>query len=253
MEVKLIRKFKGHSGSNVYLMSAEDKIFVRKQFNVERNYERLTVLQNYVRVPKILMFSKGDEILDMEYIHGQDMRSYLLTNSPNRLIDFLIDSIKKFSRNTTWKEYTQTYNEMLSWMDIRTHPFPFSKADLIARLPRNAFRTVYHGDMTLENILYSQEQQQFVFIDPVTVKYDSALFDLAKLRQDLDCKWFLREKSSYLDNKLAKIKNSLFEELKTSPDDNLLILMLLRVFLHCEEESREYHFVVKEINRLWKK
>lgn len=249
-----IRTLVGHSGSHVFLMSGEnDAPFVRKQFNVERNYERLTVLKDYVRVPKIISYNSKLQILDMEYIHGQDMKSYLIANKPDKLINFIIQTIRSFAERTTWKEYTTVYREMLSWMDERQHPFPFTKVQLIERLPKNTYRTVYHGDLTLENIIYSVEEDQFVVIDPVTVKYDSAMFDLAKLRQDLDCKWFMREKRVYLDSKLAKIKHSVFEELKTVPDDNLLILMLLRVFLHCRPDSSEYHFIVREVKKLWKK
>jgi hypothetical protein len=86
----------------------------------------------------------------------------------------------------------------------------------------------------------------------VTLKYDSWVFDIAKLRQDLECKWFLRRDPVMLDVKLLNIQEHVLSKFPIANDDYLLILMLLRVYLHCEKDSLEYDFIMKEINRLWK-
>ena len=89
-------------------------------------------------------------------------------------------------------------------------------------------------------------------IDPVTTEYDSYVFDLAKLRQDIECKWFLRNSEVKLDTKLeilnSKIKHSFSQDI----NDSLLILMLLRVIQYCERGDNNYNFLMKEIHRLWK-
>ena len=41
---KILRELNGHSGSTIYLME-DDRLFVRKINNVERNYERMTALK----------------------------------------------------------------------------------------------------------------------------------------------------------------------------------------------------------------
>lgn len=244
---KLIKKLKGHSGSTVALMQADDNMFIRKIENVQRNYERLTALLGYVDVPKIYHYD--GTILDMEYIHGTDMRNYLLNNSTKELSEFILNTLAMFESKSVDKDYTNVYNEMLSWLEDGM--FPFTKEELIDRLPKVLPKTVYHGDMTLENIIYSTSGR-FYFIDAVTLKYDSWVFDIAKLRQDLECKWFLRRDPAALDGKLLKLQDNILKKYPIARNDNLLILMLLRVYLHCEKDSLEYNFIVKEINRLWK-
>lgn len=244
---KLIKKLKGHSGSTVALLQSDDNMFVRKIENVERNYERLSALRGYVDVPKIYHYD--GTILDMEYIHGTDMRNYLLNNPIKDLSDFILNTLAMFDTKTVDKDYTNVYNEMLSWLEDGM--FPFTKEELIDRLPKVLPKSVYHGDMTLENIIHSTSGR-FYFIDAVTLKYDSWVFDIAKLRQDLECKWFLRHDNVMLDGKLLKLQDTILKKYPIARNDNLLILMLLRVYLHCEKDSLEYNFIVKEINRLWK-
>lgn len=244
---KHLKTLKGHSGSIVTLMQNDNGMFVRKVGNVERNQERLSSLLGYVDVPKLLNFD--GETLDMEYIHGLDMKNYLANNPPKELIEFLIRTLKLFQSKTIDKDYTSTYNQMLSW--IEDGMFPFTKDELIDRLPKVLPQSMYHGDMTLENVIYST-QNRFYFIDAVTLKYDSWVFDIAKLRQDLDCKWFLRRDNIMLDVKLKNIQDKILKDFPIANCDELLILMLLRVYLHCEKDSLEYNFIMKEINRLWK-
>jgi RIO-like serine/threonine protein kinase len=244
---KLLKKLKGHSGSTVALLQSDDKMFVRKIENVQRNYERLSALLGYVDVPKI--YNYDGTILDMEYIHGTDMKNYLLNNSTKELSDFLINTLSMFASKVVDKDYTNVYNEMLSWLEDGM--FPFTKEELIDKLPKILPQSVYHGDMTLENIIHSTSGR-FYFIDAVTLKYDSWVFDIAKLRQDLECKWFLRRDPVMLDGKLLKLQDNILKRYPIANDDYLLILMLLRVYLHCEKDTLEYNFIVKEINRLWK-
>lgn len=244
---KLVKTLKGHSGSIVTLIQNENGMLVRKIDNVERNYERLKALLGYVDVPKIYHYD-GNR-LDMEYIHGTDMRNYLLNNPVKDLNDFLVNAITLFSNNSVDKDYTPVYNDMLSW--IEDGMFPFTKDELIDKLPKVLPQSVYHGDMTLENIIYSTGNR-FFFIDAVTLRYDSWVFDIAKLRQDLECKWFLRRDPVMLDVKLMNIQDHILKKFPLANDDYLLILMLLRVYLHCDKDSIEYDFVMREIKRLWK-
>lgn len=248
MEEKVIRQLKGHSGSQIALMQNESGLFVRKTGNIERNFERLSNLySDFHSVPVI--YQKCDEILDMEYIHGLDMKSYLLFGNLNYFLKFIIDTLNKFAKNAVVKDYTEVYNQKLEW--IHKEPeIPFSKDELIARLPKKLPCSQYHGDLTLENILYSNHE--FYMIDAVTIEYDSYIFDIAKLRQDLESKWFLRDTKMMLDVKLKNIQDRILERFSGSDNDYLLILMLLRVFLHTKPGDKNREFILKEINRLWK-
>lgn len=229
-------------------MQDDEKVFVRKIGNVERNYERMSSLEKSgYPVPRV--YRKDGEILDMQYIHGLDMRSYLLSGDIHLLENFIIDNLNKLAENGYKKDYLPVYKKKLKWVD-KAVGLPFNYDELVYRLPRYLYCSNYHGDMTLENILYSQNT--FCFIDCVTIEYDSFIFDIAKLRQDLECKWFLRNNPAMLDVKLQNIQQKILDVFPQANDDNLLILMLLRVYLHTEPEDDNRKFILKEIKRLWK-
>jgi hypothetical protein len=126
---------------------------------------------------------------------------------------------------------------------------PFTADELLAKLPQFLPFSEYHGDFTLENILYDTQEGQFVLIDPITTEYSSYAFDLAKLRQDLTCKWFIRNDNVYFDSKLEKISNEL-KAFKHFDNDYLLILMLMRVLPYATDIDRDY--LMSEIYKLWK-
>ncbi len=245
---KIVKEFSGHSGSHIYLMEDSRGLYVKKINNIERNIERLTYLFNKkYPVPEIYWYE--DDKLHMEYIHGLDMKTYLLHNSPSSLINFIEDIIDSFSADSVYKDYTETYINKLQWLTDDSD-LPFTKQQLIDRLPKNLPCSTYHGDMTLENIMY--KDPNFYLIDAVTTEYDSYIFDIAKLRQDLECKWFLRNSDARIDTKLQIIQDKLKRLYPDAFDDSILILMLLRVYCYTKKEDSNYKFIMKEINRLWK-
>ena len=246
---RLVKELSGHSGSTVQLMKNQNGHFIRKINNVERNYERLNALLGYVDVPKI--YAYDGTVLDMQYIQGMDMKNWLIYNSVHDLNDFLVHSINTLNYGSKEKDYTETYYRTLAWLD-NDNSFPFSKEELISRLPKILPKSMYHGDMTLENIIWGTIEKRFFFIDPVTVPYDSWVFDIAKLRQDLECKWFLRYDPVRIDVKLLNIQENMLHKFPVADNDALLIAMLLRVYLHCEKDSVEYKLIMREVNRLWK-
>lgn len=248
MEEKVISELKGHSGSKIYLMTNSEHHFVRKVGNVERNFERLSNLKDH-KFPVPTIYKKSGEILDMEYIHGLDIRSFLLSGNLSLLSNFLIDNLKKLSEKSFQKDYTEIYHKKLEWLDSNTE-LPFTKDELIAKLPTHLPCSNYIGDLTLENILYSNNL--FYFIDCVTIEYDSYIFDICKLRQDLDCGWFLRHKPAMLDVKLKELQKRILSVFPEANNDYLLILMLLRVYLHTKPGDDDRKFILKEVYRLWK-
>jgi RIO-like serine/threonine protein kinase len=243
-----IKELEGHSGSKVLLMQNEEKLFIRKVSNIERNFERLSCLHNKnYKVPKI--YNYDENILDMEYLHGHDMKTHLQSYSITHLVNFISELIFSFSKDFEIKDYTETYEKKLQWLDSCDY-FVFKKDELIEKLPKKIKKTLYHGDLTLENIIHTENG--FYLIDAVTVEYDSYVFDIAKLRQDLECKWFLRKSSLRLGVKLKNIQEKLYCIFPEAFDDCFLILMLLRVFLHTKDGDQDRVFLTREINKLWK-
>lgn len=247
---KIIKELSGHSGSKIYLMEDELGLFVRKVGNTIRNEERLNVLlKNGYNVPQIYHFSKENDILNMEYIHGLDMKNYLMHNNEIHLIDGILDILKSFSLKTIEKDYTSTYYQKLSWF-TSVDGILFNKDQLIERLPKVLPSSIYHGDLTLENLI--NKNNSFYMIDGMTTEYDSYVFDIAKMRQDLNCKWFIRHSNIKIDTKLKNIEDKILQEFPIANDDNLLILMLLRVFAYTKQNDGNYEFLIREMNRLWK-
>jgi RIO-like serine/threonine protein kinase len=181
-----IKELKGFSGSKIYLMKNDRGLFIRKMDNTDRNYIKLNELSKDFNVPKI--YSYDNNVLDMEYIHGLDMKSYLAVRDTRRLTEFLINILTFFSENTQMTDYTEIYKDRLKYIKLSSDTV-FTKEQLLEKLPKRLPRSKYFGDLTLENIIYS-EDGQFYLIDGMTSEYDSYIFDIAKLRQDLECKWF---------------------------------------------------------------
>jgi hypothetical protein len=230
-------------------MRDENKTFVRKNGNVQRNLERYDVLSGLnISIPKIYEIY-GDSY-DMEYIFGLDIKKYLSINSIDGLSQFIESIIDKLTINTIEKDFRPTYFEKLSKFDFSRYTLPFSMNELIVKLPNILPSSEYHGDFTLENILYDVKNKKFVLIDPLTTEYNSFVFDLAKLRQDLTCKWFIRNEKKYFDSKLKVLSEKLLKYEQFN-NDYLLILMLMRILPYTKNKQDE-EFLIKEINKLWK-
>ncbi len=248
MNEHTIKELKGFSGSKIYLMRNDNGLFIRKMDNVDRNFIKLNELSQNFNVPKI--YSYNNNILDMEYIHGLDMKSYLAVRDTKRLTDFLIDTLSEFSNNVSMNDYTNVYVDKLKYIKLPSEII-FTKEQLLEKLPKRLPRSKYFGDLTLENMIYG-EDGQFYFIDGMTSEYDSYIFDIAKLRQDLECKWFLRDTKLLLDVKVENIQDKLLERFELANNNYLLILMLLRVYRYTKPFSKEEALLIKEMNRLWK-
>jgi aminoglycoside phosphotransferase len=128
---------------------------------------------------------------------------------------------------------------------------PFTREQLLARLPNVLPSSNYHGDLTLENIIFTTDRG-FFLIDCATTEYDSYIFDIAKLRQDLELGWFTRKDNTMLDVKIKHIQKVILEKYPNSGNDYLLILMLLRVYRHTLPNTLERNFILQGINKLWK-
>ena len=248
MNEHTIKELKGFSGSKIYLMKNNNGLFIRKMDNVDRNYVKLNELSQHFNVPKI--YTYDNNVLDMEYIHGLDMKSYLAVRDTKRLTDFLIDTLYKFSNNVSMSDYTNVYIDKLKYIKLPSEMI-FTKEQLLEKLPKRLPRSKYFGDLTLENMIYG-EDGQFYFIDGMTSEYDSYIFDIAKLRQDLECKWFLRDTKLLLDVKVENIQDKLLEKFELANNNYLLILMLLRVYRYTKPFSKEEALLIKEMNRLWR-
>jgi hypothetical protein len=243
--IKILKSLKGHSNGKVLLIEEDGLIFVRKYGDIHRNLERYKELQDKISIPNIL--DETDEYYDMEYVSNLGIKKYISNYNLSFLVKFITETIDKLSQDTVMKDYTEVFRKKLNSFNFEKYDLPFTAEDLLSRLPKLIPQSTYHGDFTMDNILYSVTDHKFVMIDPLTTDYDSYIFDVAKLRQDITCKWFIRNDDVYYDYKLKVLSN----KLKEYYDDNLLILMLLRVLPYTKTE-KDAQFLIDEIKKLWK-
>jgi len=238
----------GYSGSKLELIKKNDIFTIKKTNNIKRNLERYNSL-NYLNlsVPKILNVS--DNFYEMEYINNIPMNIYIQQYDVDNLIDFILKLLNNFTKNCVEKDFTNVYINKLKNFNFKKYNLPFNADQLIDKLPKILPESEYYGDLTLDNILFDIKNNKFVLIDPATTEYNSFVFDIAKLKQDLICKWFIRNKNFNLDKKLNKI----YESLNKYPyyDNNyLLILMLMRILLY-SKNIKDEKFLYNNIVSLW--
>jgi tRNA A-37 threonylcarbamoyl transferase component Bud32 len=79
-------------------MENDRGLFVRKINNIDRNAERLTALYRVgYAVP--IIYSYTNNRIDMQYVHGIDVKNYLTHNNINDLYKFISATFKSFSVN----------------------------------------------------------------------------------------------------------------------------------------------------------
>jgi len=247
MAAKVVKELYGFSGNRILLMQKHDKLFVRKIGDISRNIERMQALAADYPLPQLYTVSK--KMIDMEYLHGLDIKSYLKTNNYKKVLGFILSILDKLSSNAVDKDYTETYIKKLQ--EISFDEMPFTREQLLERLPKILPSSNYHGDLTLENIIWT-EDRGFFLIDCATIEYDSYIFDIAKLRQDLELGWFTRKDNAMLNVKTKYIQKKILQQHPTANNDYLLILMLLRVYRHSRPDTLERNFLLEGITSLWK-
>jgi RIO-like serine/threonine protein kinase len=247
MAARVVKELYGFSGNQILLMQKHNQLFVRKIGSISRNIERMQALS--VDYPLPQLYTVSNKMIDMEYLYGLDIKSYLKTNNYEKLLDFILSILDKLSSNAVDKDYTETYIKKLQ--EVSFDEMPFTREQLLERLPKILPSSNYHGDLTLENIIFTADRG-FFLIDCATIEYDSYVFDIAKLRQDLALGWFTRKDNVMLDVKTKHIQQQILQQYPEADNDYLLILMLLRVYRHSKPNTLERNFLLQGINLLWK-
>lgn len=243
------KNFIGFSGSKVVLFESKATTFVRKKKNVQRNILRYKKINKLFSCPRILNI--GKDFYDMEYLNGLSIEQYLEVNSIENLSKFIFKTLQILKKkNYGQKDYSEIYINFLNQIDLKKD-FGIDKDNFLSKLPKVLPKTEYHGDFTLENIIYSKNK--FFLIDWSEGLFDSYVFDYVKLRQDVLCGWFVRRNNNLnIFSKLNKLDGILKKKLKYYDNNYILILMLLRVFRYTKKFNLEYYFIKNKIKSLWK-
>jgi len=253
--MSLVKEFKGHSGCKVELINSDGSYYVRKTGNSKlvRSAEILKELQQKgFNTPDIYKVA-NNEIL-MEYINGVDMRSYI-HNANSNDIDLLVDFIDDYITKTQTTEVSDILPNVIDKLHAIEKNADLSKLnftclDLLVKLPKVSTVGLIHGDFTLENILFCKNK--FYLIDANPTDINSPEFDVSKLRQDLDCLWFVRNEKDTINYKIVcqKISDRLKKKWAFLNNDYILIFMLMRILPYCTDKATR-EFLITEINKLW--
>jgi len=242
----LVKHLKGHSGATVSLYKDKQVYKVVKN-NYSKAIESVDILNSLpFDTPEIIEVT--DNKIVMEYIQGQDMASYLESatiNDINKLITFIEDYFNCCLENSyQYNFYNEINNKTKS---LIKHVDLTLKVNSLCTLKP---KSLIHGDFTLENIMFANNK--FYLIDANPTDLNSIHFDGNKLRQDIDCLWFVRNKQNKLNYSIncSRISNELKRKYDFMNDDNLLIFMLSRILPYCTEQST-VNFLHKEINKRW--
>ena len=242
----LVKELHGYSNSKVLLLKENNTLFVRKFDNIQRNLERYDSLD--LPFPKIL--NRCNEYYDIEYIENIDTVNYLLHNGPVELLDFITNVVDTLaSKNTGTKDYSNVFYEKTKFIS-EYKELKFTQDELLKRLESNVLCTNYFGDLSLDNILFDTKKKEFVLIDGLTSVYDSYVFDLAKLSQDIKHKWFIRNKTIYINHQLNYLDKALTKKYPKYSNPYYSILMLLRILPYHKTE-KDKNFILKRVNELW--
>lgn len=242
--MQLVKHLKGHSGATVSLYRENHEYYVVKE-NYGRAMESVDLLRA-LPFPTPAVYEVSDSRIVMEYINGLDMKSYLEAadnNQIDKLVEFLSEYICFCIKNSTVHDYKKEV--IRKKKSLKKH---INLDSLTFDTMLN--KSIIHGDLTLENILYYNNQ--FYFIDANPTELDSVIFDVNKLRQDLDSLWFVRNEKNQLHFRIVctKIKRMLHERFPNLFNDDIFIFMLSRI-LPYTKDIKTKNFLKKEIDNLW--
>jgi len=250
---------KGNSGFGVELL---DELTVRKSIagagtaRLQKQIEKQTAFHSRlttgpIRVPRVLqtVAQPGKFHADMEFIVARDFVQFLSEADRLQLEDFL-DVIGTFIednlRLAKLTEVSGAVREKVAELDGRGVPQVFlTAAQARCQQPVHVPVGNCHGDLTLSNILF--KNQQLYLIDFLDCFVESPLQDIVKLRQDTFFSWSLALYQAefnaprvqialrYLDQKIA----SQFARYDWYREHYVLfqLVNLMRVLPYCAERK----------------
>lgn len=231
-EIIFIKNLIGFSGCEIKLYCAEDNVFFVRKISSSKEYnarlkkqmeKQIYFYENLsfgnINSPKVLDSGWIGELFffDMEYIRGINLIEHILTASPEELKEIVSTIIKLLER----LESTESNNEIEieSKIDLKIKEIK-SKINLNLSCYNSIMdglrelvlkETFCHGDLNFENILYDRESNSYYLIDFLDSFIEHYFFDITKLFQDLEGKWYLLRNPG-IDKNLMEIKMYFIKE-----------------------------------------
>ena len=278
-----IKELSGYSGCLVSLYRDKENYFVRKEakdrsYNkrleqqIKKQKEYFSIINKPFEVPQILkegFNSQGLYFVDMEYIEGENYIEYinnLEIEEIKKCALKLIEILKFFNKNkqnetnpNIWEVLFNKINSILR-EDIDNiklinyfYNFLADNKNEIGQIKI----TECHGDMTLENILVNRSGDIYL-IDFLDSFCDSVYFDIAKIYQDLNYKWYKIKKNediSIFDNKISILKKEFDIKIKEEYFGSekiikfISLLNLLRILPYTQRDDKRYTIIESIIEK----
>lgn len=273
-EKNKVTNLKGHSGCFVDLISENNCLYVKKMssncaynFRLKKQCLRQSKFKNteYVKAPTIIKTGNVNGLFyfDMQYVQAKTLAEYTEYIETSEIKDFIVRLFKslyiadeKFNsvaQNIFEKKIWTLENCLNEYSHLRTS-FKLLKDYDWSKIPK----TPCHGDLTLENILITEDNEMYL-IDFLDSFYSSWMIDVAKLLQDIELYWSFRYDEISINRKLRLnfAKESLVNEilLLDNGEDklvsiyHLLLLNIIRIFPYVKD-NQTYNFLNASIIKL---
>ena len=258
-----VKKLNGHSGCHVNLIKSNsgEQFYVLKESGCkEYNYrlkiqckkQKLFKHQFNVLAPKILETGYKDKLFyfSMEYIAGRTLAEH---TEKVRILE-IGDLIKRLFNCILTSNISFDTNNHIIFMNkidslkylLEKHKHLYSAFHILENFNWNNVQKSYcHGDLTLENILITDDNKIYL-IDFLDSFYNSWQIDVAKLLQDLELGWSFRNEKmdSNRSLRLQIAKKALIEEILMLNNGesllntiyHLLLLNVIRIYPYTNDQ-----------------
>ena len=265
----------GHSGCQILLCEDESgEAFVRKiSSSIDYNERLLTQKEKQenfhsgmIKVPQVFgdgYLGNGLYYFDMEYVHGITLAEYIKeveVNEIKGIVDVLISSARKERKCQSGVASPESFQNKIQDLKHKLSKLDNSiineALELLAAHDWSRIRSsACHGDMTLENIIV--RNNELYLIDFLDSFFDSWVFDLSTILQDVEVLWHYRDEK--IDNntaiRLIIMRDLLFNKLQEMMGADYievyytLLLKLVRIYPYTKDELT-YTFLNKKTGEI---
>lgn len=261
-ELIVVKNLKGHSGCEILLCKKDETIFVRKKSSnimyncrLKKQYKKQKKYNSTIEIatPKIISsgYENGLFYFDMEFIRGKTLAEYIQNIRVNEISDYikyLFDGLyyknAKYCKNAN-QIFNKKINNLINTLE-NSAKLNFAFEILNKFNWTKVYKSPCHGDLTLENVLISNENKIYLF-DFLDSFYNSWMFDIAKLLQDLELKWSFRNCSITTTQELHILiaKEALIKRILELPNGkdyletiyHILLLNTLRIYPYTTDKK----------------
>ena len=261
-----VKELSGHSGCKLCLYKKDNGFFVRKSATnpsysarLKRQCAKQIVFSSpTILTPKVLARGnvEGKFYFDMDFVQGKTLAESVASTSIHDIEAFmkiLFDTMVG-SKGAHPAEVNLLFKNKIEQLQEATIGYPQASPPLqvLSNFDwQHVIQSPCHGDLTLENILITQDKSLFV-IDLLDSFCDSWMIDIAKLLQDLALGWSFRNQQhdTTRDFRLLVAKEALLGEIQKMDHYpsvlatiyHLLLMTVLRIYPYAKDEPT-IHFL----------